>query len=98
MRLTSTSDTFRTQIKNPKVKSIPFKDRFRMLMDLEYSNRESIYSLLNISIPYGFSRIFTGTPLLFRTIKHCYYIWIFNFCNKTACCISIIFFIRFIIF
>ena len=41
MRLTSMSDAFRTQISDPKMKEIPFEDRFGMLVDIEYSNRKS---------------------------------------------------------
>src|SRR5699024_5223140 len=41
MRLTSMSDAFRTQIADPKMKEIPFEDRFGMLVDIEYSNRKS---------------------------------------------------------
>ena len=38
MRLTSMSDAFRTQISDPRIKKIPFEDRFGMLVDIEYSN------------------------------------------------------------
>lgn len=41
MRLTSMSDAFRTQMEDPKMKGIPFEDRFGMLVDIEYSNRKS---------------------------------------------------------
>ena len=41
MRLTSMSDAFRTQMEDPKMKDIPFEDRFGMLVDIEYSNRKS---------------------------------------------------------
>ena len=41
MRLTSMSDAFRTQLEDPKMKEIPFEDRFGMLVDIEYSNRKS---------------------------------------------------------
>ena len=38
MRLTSMSDAFRTQMEDPRMKGIPFEDRFGMLVDIEYSN------------------------------------------------------------
>lgn len=41
MRLTSMSDAFRIQMEDPKMKEIPFEDRFGMLVDIEYSNRKS---------------------------------------------------------
>ena len=41
MRLTSMSDAFRTQMEDPRMKGIPFEDRFGMLVDIEYSNRKS---------------------------------------------------------
>ena len=41
MRLTSMSDAFRTQLEDPRMKEIPFEDRFGMLVDIEYSNRKS---------------------------------------------------------
>ena len=41
MRLTSMSDAFRTQLEDPKMKEIPFEDRFGMLVDIEYSNRKN---------------------------------------------------------
>ena len=41
MRLTSMSDAFRIQMEDPKMKDIPFEDRFGMLVDIEYSNRKS---------------------------------------------------------
>ena len=40
MRLTSMSDAFRTQMDDPRMKEIPFEDRFGMLVDIEYSNRK----------------------------------------------------------
>ena len=33
MRLTSMSDAFRTQLEDPKMKEIPFEDRFGMLVE-----------------------------------------------------------------
>ncbi len=41
MRLSAMSDAFRNQIKDPKMKEIPFEDRFGMLVDIEYSNRKN---------------------------------------------------------
>jgi hypothetical protein len=41
MRLTSMADAFRNQLNDPKFKEIPFKDRFAMLVDIEYSNRKN---------------------------------------------------------
>ena len=41
MRLTAMSDAFRTQISDPKMKEVSFEDRFGMLVDIEYSNRNS---------------------------------------------------------
>jgi len=41
MRLTSMADAFRNQIDDPKMKQIPFEDRFGTLVDIEYSNRKN---------------------------------------------------------
>ena len=41
MRLTSMSDAFITQLDDPKMKGIPFEDRFGMLVDAEYTNRKN---------------------------------------------------------
>lgn len=41
MRLTSMADAFTIQNSDPKMKDIPFEDRFGMLVDIEYSNRKS---------------------------------------------------------
>lgn len=41
MRLTSMSDAFITQLDDPKVKALPFEDRFGMLVDAEYTNRKN---------------------------------------------------------
>ncbi len=38
MRLTSMSDAFRNQLNDPKMKDVPFEDRFGMLVDIEFSN------------------------------------------------------------
>lgn len=35
MRLTAMSDAFRNQLKDTKMKDIPFEDRFGMLVDIE---------------------------------------------------------------
>ena len=39
MRLTSMADAFSIQNSDPKIKDVPFEDRFGMLVDIEYSNR-----------------------------------------------------------
>ena len=41
MRLTAMSDAFITQLDNPKMKEIPFEDRFGMLVNAEYTNRKN---------------------------------------------------------
>ena len=41
MRLTSMSDAFITQMNDPKMKEVPFEDRFGLLVDIEYNNRKS---------------------------------------------------------
>lgn len=41
MRLTSMSDAFITQTNDPKMKDVPFEDRFGLLVDIEYNNRKS---------------------------------------------------------
>lgn len=41
MRLTSMADAFSIQNSDPKIKDVPFEDRFGMLVDIEYSNRKS---------------------------------------------------------
>lgn len=41
MRLTSMSDAFRNQLNDPKMKDVPFEDRFGMLVDIEFSNRKN---------------------------------------------------------
>jgi len=38
MRLTAMSDAFRNQINDPKMKDVPFEDRFGMLVGIEYSS------------------------------------------------------------
>ena len=42
MRLTSMSDAFRTQMEDPRMKGIPFEDRFGMLVDIEYSGSTNL--------------------------------------------------------
>jgi DNA replication protein DnaC len=41
MRLTAMADAFRNQINDPKMKEVPFEDRFGMLVDIEYSSRKN---------------------------------------------------------
>ena len=41
MRLSSMSDAFRNQLNDPKMKDIPFEDRFGMLVDIEFSSRKN---------------------------------------------------------
>jgi len=41
MRLTSMSDAFIIQMKDPKMKDITFEDRFGLLVDIEYNTRKS---------------------------------------------------------
>ena len=41
MRLTAMADAFRIQMDDPTMKEVPFKDRFGMLVDVEYSNRKN---------------------------------------------------------
>ena len=41
MRLTSMADAFSIQNSAPKMKDVPFEDRFVMLVDIEYSTRKS---------------------------------------------------------
>lgn len=41
MRLTSMADASRNQMEDPRMKEIPFEDRFGILVDIEYSNRKS---------------------------------------------------------
>lgn len=41
MRLSAMSEAFRNQINDPKMKEIPFEDRFAMLVDIEFSNRKN---------------------------------------------------------
>ena len=41
MRLTSMPDAFITQLDDPRMKEIPFEDRFGMSVDAEYTNRKN---------------------------------------------------------
>ena len=41
MRLSAMADAFRNQLNDPKMKDVPFEDRFGMLTDIEYSNRKN---------------------------------------------------------
>lgn len=41
MRLTAMADAFRLQLDDPKMKDIPFEERFGMLVDTEYSSRKN---------------------------------------------------------
>lgn len=41
MRLTTMADAFRTQCADPRMKEIPFEDRFGMLIDVEYTSRKN---------------------------------------------------------
>ena len=41
MRLTSMADAFRIQMDDLAMKEVPFEDRFGMLVDVEYTNRNS---------------------------------------------------------
>jgi len=41
MRLTAMSDAFRIQMNDPKMKGIPFDDRFGLLVDVEYTSRKN---------------------------------------------------------
>lgn len=41
MRLTAMADAFRIQLNDPKMKEVPFEDRFGILTDIEYSSRKN---------------------------------------------------------
>lgn len=41
MRLTAMADAFRNQTDDPKLKEVPFEDRFGMLADIEFSSRKN---------------------------------------------------------
>ena len=41
MRLSAMSDAFLAQLADPKMRDVPFEDRFGMLVDVEYTNRKN---------------------------------------------------------
>lgn len=41
MRLTAMADAFRGQLDDPKLREVPFDDRFGMLVDIEFSSRKN---------------------------------------------------------
>ena len=41
MRLTTMANAFRDQLDDPKFREVPFKDRFGMLVDIEFSSRKN---------------------------------------------------------
>jgi DNA replication protein DnaC len=41
MRLTALADAFRNQLNDPRMKEVPFEDRFGMLVDIEYTSRKN---------------------------------------------------------
>lgn len=41
MRLTAMANAFQLHLVDPKMKAVPFEDRFGMLVDIEYSSRKS---------------------------------------------------------
>ena len=41
MRLTAMADAFRNQTDDPRLKEVPFEDRFGMLADIEFSSRKN---------------------------------------------------------
>ena len=41
MRLSAMADAFRNQLNDPKMKDVPFEDRFGMLIDIEYTSRKN---------------------------------------------------------
>ena len=41
MRLTAMADAFRNQTDDPRLKEVPFEDRFGMLVDIEFSSRKN---------------------------------------------------------
>lgn len=41
MHMTPMADSFRAQLSDPKMKGLPFEDRFGMLVDVEYDSRKS---------------------------------------------------------
>lgn len=55
MRLSAMADAFRNQLNDPKMKEVPFEDRFRMLTDIEYSSRK-INRLIRLIHNAGFDQ------------------------------------------
>ena len=41
MHLTAMADAFRSQLDDPKLREVPFDDRFGMLVDIEFSSRKN---------------------------------------------------------
>lgn len=41
IRLTARADAFRSQLADPKLREVPFDDRFVMLVDIEFSSRKN---------------------------------------------------------
>lgn len=41
MRLTAMADAFRNQTDDPRLKEVPFEDRFGMLIDIGFSSRKN---------------------------------------------------------
>lgn len=56
MRLSAMADAFLTQKNDPKMKDVPFEDRFGMLVDIEYHNRKSNNSLKRLIQGAGFDQ------------------------------------------
>ena len=67
MRLTSMSAAFITQMNDPKMKDIPFEDRFGLLVDIEYNNRKSnnLKRLIKPEVPSFYTKDYDGadTPI-----------------------------------
>lgn len=55
MQLTSMSDAFITQVDDPKMKDVPFKDCFGLLVGIEYNNHKS-NSLKRLTKETGFDQ------------------------------------------
>lgn len=41
MRMSTMADTFRSQLDDPSMNSVPFEDRFGLIVDMEYDNRKN---------------------------------------------------------
>jgi len=50
MRLTAMSDAFNIQMNDPKMKDVPFEDRFGLLVDAEYTSRKNAVIFLQRNI------------------------------------------------